>query len=86
MLRRTLWLSLSLVVGILPVIFAFVIGTSLGLVAGYVGGRINTAIMRTTASRLGVLKYRGYGQFSLSKYSYAEDVKIGVLIPRVMRS
>ena len=38
---------LSLVVGILPVIFAFVVGTSLGLVAGYVGGKINTAIMRT---------------------------------------
>ena len=38
---------LSLVVGILPVILAFVIGTSLGLVAGYIGGRINTAIMRT---------------------------------------
>ncbi len=38
---------LSLVVGILPVILAFVIGTSLGLVAGYVGGKINTAIMRT---------------------------------------
>ena len=38
---------LSLIVGILPVIFAFVIGTSLGLVAGYVGGKINTAIMRT---------------------------------------
>src|SRR5664279_2505705 len=38
---------LSLVIGILPVILAFGIGTSLGLVAGYVGGRINTAIMRT---------------------------------------
>src|ERR1700694_1137385 len=38
---------LSLIVGILPVIFAFVIGTSLGLIAGYVGGKINTAIMRT---------------------------------------
>jgi peptide/nickel transport system permease protein len=38
---------LSLIVGILPVILAFVIGTSLGLVAGYVGGKINTAIMRT---------------------------------------
>src|SRR5258707_13073576 len=38
---------LSLVVGILPVILAFVFGTSLGLVAGYVGGKINTAIMRT---------------------------------------
>ena len=38
---------LSLLVGILPVILAFVIGTSLGLVAGYVGGKLNTAIMRT---------------------------------------
>ncbi len=38
---------LSLMVGILPVILAFVIGSSLGLVAGYVGGKINTAIMRT---------------------------------------
>ena len=38
---------LSLLVGILPVILAFVIGTSLGLIAGYVGGKINTAIMRT---------------------------------------
>src|SRR6202790_1404457 len=38
---------LSLIIGILPVIFAFVTGTSLGLVAGYVGGKLNTAIMRT---------------------------------------
>ena len=38
---------LSLIIGILPVILAFMIGTSLGLVAGYVGGRLNTAIMRT---------------------------------------
>src|SRR6202166_5300856 len=38
---------LSLVVGILPVILSFGVGTSLGLVAGYVGGKINTAIMRT---------------------------------------
>jgi len=38
---------LSLMVGISPVIFAFCIGTSLGLAAGYVGGWVNTAIMRT---------------------------------------
>jgi ABC-type dipeptide/oligopeptide/nickel transport system permease subunit len=38
---------LSLMIGILPVILAFVIGTSFGLVAGYVGGKVNTAIMRT---------------------------------------
>src|SRR5436309_6586248 len=38
---------MSLLIGILPVILSFIIGTSLGLMAGYVGGRINTAIMRT---------------------------------------
>src|SRR4026209_176845 len=34
---------LSLIIGILPVILAFMIGTSRGLIAGYVGGRLNTA-------------------------------------------
>jgi peptide/nickel transport system permease protein len=38
---------LSLLIGILPVILAFIIGTSLGIIAGYVGGKLNTAIMRT---------------------------------------
>ena len=38
---------LSLLMGVLPVLFAFVIGTSLGVIAGYVGGWINMAIMRT---------------------------------------
>src|SRR6188474_3657301 len=38
---------LSLFIGILPVLLAFLIGTSLGVVAGYVGGKLNTAIMRT---------------------------------------
>jgi peptide/nickel transport system permease protein len=38
---------LSLLVGIMPVILAFIIGSSLGLIAGYVGGKVNTAIMRT---------------------------------------
>ncbi|QAU49555.1 ABC transporter permease [Bradyrhizobium guangzhouense] len=38
---------LSLMIGILPVILAFGIGTSLGIIAGYVGGKLNTAIMRT---------------------------------------
>src|SRR5260370_38702273 len=48
MLARLIYCGrLSLVVGILPVIFAFFVGTSLGLVAGYVGGKINPAIMRT---------------------------------------
>ncbi|MDB5769327.1 MAG: transporter permease [Collimonas fungivorans] len=38
---------LSLLMGVVPVLAAFVIGTSLGLFAGYVGGRTNMAIMRT---------------------------------------
>lgn len=38
---------LSLFIGILPVFNAFVIGSILGVLAGYVGGKINMAIMRT---------------------------------------
>jgi len=38
---------LSLLMGVLPVLFAFGIGTSVGLFAGYVGGRVNMLIMRT---------------------------------------
>jgi peptide/nickel transport system permease protein len=38
---------LSLLLGVMPVAFAFVIGTSIGLFAGYVGGWVNMIIMRT---------------------------------------
>src|SRR5438552_17045742 len=38
---------LSLIIGILPVILAFCVGSSLGLVAGFIGGKITSAIMRT---------------------------------------
>jgi peptide/nickel transport system permease protein len=38
---------LSLFMGITPVILAFAIGSAIGVFAGYVGGRVNTAIMRT---------------------------------------
>lgn len=38
---------LSLLMGIVPVFSAFFIGTSLGLFAGYLGGRVNMVIMRT---------------------------------------
>jgi len=38
---------LSLLMGVLPVLIAFGIGTSVGLVAGYVGGKVNMVIMRT---------------------------------------
>jgi len=38
---------LSLLMGVLPVALAFFIGTAIGLVAGYAGGWLNMAIMRT---------------------------------------
>jgi peptide/nickel transport system permease protein len=38
---------LSLFIGLTPVMLAFVIGTTLGVIAGYVGGLVNQAIMRT---------------------------------------
>ena len=42
---------LSLLAGVTPVAFALLIGGSLGLVAGYGGGWVNTVIMRTTLPR-----------------------------------
>jgi peptide/nickel transport system permease protein len=38
---------LSLLMGTLPVLLAFVIGTTVGVTAGYLGGRVNMAVMRT---------------------------------------
>jgi peptide/nickel transport system permease protein len=38
---------LSLISGTLPVVIALLIGGGLGVAAGYVGGAVNTAIMRT---------------------------------------
>jgi peptide/nickel transport system permease protein len=38
---------LTLFIGLMPVVFAFFIGSALGIVAGYVGGMTNTIIMRT---------------------------------------
>jgi len=38
---------LSLFLGVTPVILAFFIGSSIGIVAGYVGGWLNSALMRT---------------------------------------
>jgi peptide/nickel transport system permease protein len=37
---------LSLLMGVVPVFAAFCIGTSLGLFAGYLGGRVNMVVMR----------------------------------------
>jgi peptide/nickel transport system permease protein len=39
---------LSWFMGITPVLLAFVVGTTLGVVAGYAGGGVNMLIMRTT--------------------------------------
>ncbi len=38
---------LSLFMGITPVICAFIIGTTIGIVAGYTGGLLNSMVMRT---------------------------------------
>jgi peptide/nickel transport system permease protein len=48
MLSRLLWGGrMTLLAGITPVLVAFVLGTALGVTAGYVGGITNTLIMRT---------------------------------------
>jgi peptide/nickel transport system permease protein len=48
MLSRLIYgARLSLFMGITPVILAFGIGSAIGIFAGYVGGWVNTAIMRT---------------------------------------
>lgn len=48
MLTRLLYgARLSLVMGITPVALAFLIGGSLGMLAGFVGGRTNAVIMRS---------------------------------------
>ncbi len=38
---------LSLLMGVTPVFIAFVIGSAIGITAGYVGGRVNSLLMRT---------------------------------------
>ncbi|HJQ58140.1 MAG TPA: ABC transporter permease [Vineibacter sp.] len=38
---------LSLFMGVTPVLLALVIGSAIGIAAGYVGGLVNTALMRT---------------------------------------
>jgi peptide/nickel transport system permease protein len=38
---------LSLIMGVLPVLIAFAVGSSIGITAGYAGGRLSTLVMRT---------------------------------------
>ncbi|MEH3110561.1 MAG: ABC transporter permease [Agrobacterium cavarae] len=48
MLSRLIYgARLSLLMGVIPVPIAFVIGSAIGIVAGYAGGLTNTLIMRT---------------------------------------
>jgi peptide/nickel transport system permease protein len=48
MLSRLIYgARLSLVMGVIPVPVAFVIGSAIGIIAGYAGGITNTLIMRT---------------------------------------
>lgn len=48
MLTRLLYGGrLSLIMGIVPVCIALLVGGSLGMLAGFVGGRLNTIVMRT---------------------------------------
>jgi len=39
---------ISLLMGLVPVLIATLVGGTLGIIAGFAGGRVNTAIMRTT--------------------------------------
>ncbi|EHD20636.1 MULTISPECIES: ABC transporter permease [Brenneria] len=45
--RLMLGARLSLFMGITPVVIAFFIGSTIGIIAGYAGGWLNTVIMRT---------------------------------------
>nr|WP_113869382.1 ABC transporter permease [Brenneria salicis]NMN93020.1 peptide/nickel transport system permease protein [Brenneria salicis ATCC 15712 = DSM 30166]RBP57788.1 peptide/nickel transport system permease protein [Brenneria salicis ATCC 15712 = DSM 30166]RLM28879.1 ABC transporter permease [Brenneria salicis ATCC 15712 = DSM 30166] len=45
--RLILGTRLSLFMGIVPVVFAFFIGGTIGIIAGYAGGWVNSLIMRT---------------------------------------
>ncbi len=48
MLSRLIYgARLSLIMGVVPVPIAFVIGSAIGIIAGYAGGMTNTLIMRT---------------------------------------
>jgi peptide/nickel transport system permease protein len=48
MLSRLLWGGrMTLLAGLTPVVIAFVLGTVLGVIAGYAGGTTNTLVMRT---------------------------------------
>lgn len=48
MLSRLIWGGrLSLLMGVTPVVLAFILGSAIGIIAGYAGGWTNTLIMRT---------------------------------------
>lgn len=55
----------SLITGLLSSIWAAILGTSIGLIAGYVGGWLNTLVMRITDAMIAIPPYYIYdGTFS----------------------
>lgn len=78
-------LRISLFVGFSAVLFALVLGAALGLVAGYVGGRTDTVIMRiadiqlTFPAILVALLIFGIAK-GITPPSYRDEVAIWVLI------
>lgn len=78
-------LRISLIVGFSAVCFAMVLGTTLGLIAGYTGGRIDSIIMRiadiqlTFPAILVALLVFGIAK-GITPPSYRDEVAIWVLI------
>jgi len=48
-LSRIIWgARVSLIIGITSVLFGMIVGTSIGMIAGYFGGKVDSVIMRAT--------------------------------------
>ncbi len=77
---------ISLLVGIASVFFAMVLGVTLGLVSGYVGGRLDAFIMRVADVQLSfpailiALLIDGVARALLPQGTHADSMAIAVLI------
>lgn len=54
LLRSLIGLRYSLIIGVLTVVLMFAVGCGLGIVAGFKGGWVDTAIMRLTDAQLSI--------------------------------
>jgi len=76
----------SLLVGLASVVFAMVLGVGLGLLSGYVGGRVDAFIMRVADVQLSfpailiALLIDGVARAALPRDSHSEWIAIAVLI------